>query len=222
MKQGSIFASRLKKAFAKERGRAADYELPAEPDDPVRRLCIGILGARMGEDSARAAVDRLLKKMIDWNEVRVSHAIEIQDAMGGSESSMGDGCRRMHEALQDLYYRENRVSLDRLSNLGRREARQYLEGLKGVDAYAVASVVLWSLGGHAIPIDDRLLNALRAANLVHPDATRDEVQAFLERNISAADAKDFCVVMRKFSPTKSGAEKSKPARSSKGGKKSSK
>lgn len=221
MKQGSIFASRIKKAFAKERGRAVDAE-PPEPDEPVRRLCIGVLGARMGEDAARTAVDRLLKKMIDWNEVRVSHAIEIQEAMGGSESSMGDGCQRLREALQDLYQRENRVSLDRLSNLGRREARQYLESLKGVDGYAVASVVLWSLGGHAIPVDDRLLATLRSANLVHPEATRDEVQAFLERNISAADAKEFCRVMRKFSPAKAGVEKNKSARSSKSGKKSAK
>lgn len=221
MKQGSIYATRIKKAFTKERSQAADHEVP-EPDDPVRRMCIGILGAHMGEDAARAAIDKLLKRMIDWNEVRVSHANEIQEAMGGSDSAMGEACHRLRNALQDLYQRENRVALDRLAGMGRREARQYLEGVKGVDGYAVASVVLWSLGGHAIPVDDRLLAALRSANLVHAEATRDEVQAFLERNISATDAKEFCLVMRKFSPAKASAEKGKSARSTKGAKKTSK
>lgn len=219
MKQGSIYAARIKKVFARERARAEKFDLPA-PDDPVRRLCIGILGVRSGEDAARAAVDRLLRKMIDWNEVRVSHPGEIQEAMGGADT-LGDGCRRIRETLQDLYQRENRVSLDRLKNLGRREARQYLEGLNGVDAYAVASVTLWSLGGHAIPVDDRLLAALRAADLVHPEATREEVQAFLERNISAADAREFCMVMRKFSPAKA-AEKTRPSRGAKSARKPSK
>jgi len=222
MKQGSIYATRLKKTFAKERNQAGSHEIP-EPDDPVRRMCIGILGARMGEESARHSIDKLLKRMIDWNEVRVSHANEIQEAMGGSDSAMGEACHRLREALQDLYQRENRVALDRLKGLGRREARQYLEGIKGVDGYTVASIVLWSLGGHAIPVDDRLLAALRSANLVHAEATRDEVQAFLERNISASDAKEFCIVMRKFSPAKASTEKGgKATRSAKGGKKSPK
>lgn len=221
MKQGSIFAARLKKTFSKERQQKVDLSA-SELDDPVRRLCIGILGGCIGEEAARLGVERMLKRMIDWNEVRVSHAIEIKDAIGHADSELGDACHRLREALQDLYQRENRVSLDRLKGMGRREARQYLEGIKGADGYAVAAVVLWSLGGHAIPVDDRLLAALRAGNLVHPEASRDEVQAFLERNISAADAREFCIVMGKFSPTKGSADKGKSARSGGGGRKTAK
>ena len=70
-----------------------------------------------------------------------------------------------------------------------------METLKGVDEYAVAYVVLWSFGGHAIPVWNNVLGALREANLVHPTATRAEVQAFLERNVPAADAQAFSMAV---------------------------
>ena len=74
--------------------------------------------------------------------------------------------------------------------------------------------MLWSFGGHAIPVSDPLLASLRAADLIHPTATRAEVQAFLERNINAAQAKEFCLVMRSFAvPKRAASSKSaKPSR----------
>ncbi len=96
--------------------------------------------------------------------------------------------------------------------MGRRDAKHFLEKLDGVDEFATAAVLLWSLGGHAIPVDDRLLEALRQADLVHPEATRAEVQAFLERNISAAEAKRFCLAMRTFAASGAGKSSAKAAK----------
>ena len=60
-----------------------------------------------------------------------------------------------------------------------------------------------------------LLQALRDADLVHPTAERGEVQAFLERHISASEAKEFCLVMRSFAPDKPGERRRPAARASK-------
>ena len=68
-------------------------------------------------------------------------------------------------------------------------------------------VALWSLGGHGIPIDDRLWQALRDADLVHPSADRGEVQAFLERHVAASEAKAFCILMRSFGEKAAGTAK---------------
>jgi hypothetical protein len=68
--------------------------------------------------------------------------------------------------------------------------------------------MLWCFGGHAIPVNDKLLSSLREAELVHPNATRAEVQAFLERNVNATQAKEFCVVMRSFTASKRGSASS--------------
>jgi hypothetical protein len=197
MKNGTMYAARLKKAYAKIRPTVVKPDTP-EPDDPIRRLATAILGVASGDPEGRQAVERLLSVMVDWNEVRVSTPLEVFRALGSGESVSLKQCQQLIMALRSIYQLEHRPLLDRLKALGRREARQYLEKLPGMDEYAVASVVLWSLGGHAIPISDPVLESLREQNLVDPSASRAEVQAFLERNVSAVEAKEFCLVMNAY------------------------
>ena len=197
MKDGTLYASRVKKAYARHRSSVSQPSIP-EPDDPLHRLVVAILAVGCSDETAQRAVDRALSNMVDWNEMRVSSARELNRATGNAIPQGVRQCQRVLDALQSIYDHENRLSLNRLKSLGRREARHFLESLDGVDEYAAASVLLWSLGGHAVPVNDRLLEALRKAELVNLDTGRAEVQAFLERNISAAEAKRFCLVMQSF------------------------
>ena len=197
MKDGILYAGRLRRMYEGFLRASPKPQVP-EPDDPLRRLGIAILGVECGEVKAERAVERLFSTMVDWNEVRVSNRHEIARALGNMIPDGVKRSQRLIDALQSVFQHENRLSLDRLKSIGRREARQYLEQLDGVDEFAVASVVLWSIGGHAIPVDDRLLQALRDADLTHPTADRGEVQAFLERHINVAESKEFTIVMRSF------------------------
>jgi len=197
MKQGSLYAGRVKRAFAKLRQQVKTPEIP-EATDPLHQLGIATLAVAYGMPKALQALETLHSAMAGWNEVRVSRPEEISAAMGNDEPERHVYCQRLIDILEGVYERENTLSLDRLCHMGRREAKQYLESLPGVDAYVVASVTLWSLGGHGIPVDDSLLAELGKANLVHPDASRAEVQAFLERHVSAADAREFCLAMSSF------------------------
>ncbi|MGB2984467.1 MAG: hypothetical protein WBE26_01180 [Phycisphaerae bacterium] len=201
MKNGTIYAERVIKAYAKLRQSVPTPRIP-EPDNPLHRLGIAVLGVGCSDAEAGYAIDRALTTLVDWNEMRVSSSIELNKATGNTIPCGVQRCQELIDALQAIYDRENRLSLDQLKSLGRREARHYLEQLSGVHEYAVASVILWSLGGHAIPVNDRLLKALRGADLVHPSADRAEVQAFMERHVSASDAKEFCIVMRSFGDTR--------------------
>ncbi len=81
--------------------------------------------------------------------------------------------------------------------MSRREARSYLESLAGVDPCSAASVVLYSLGGHAVPVDDDMLKYLRKEELIDPRAEIGEVQGFLERHVPAADAQAFTTLLRR-------------------------
>src|SRR3990172_5389988 len=144
MKDGTLYAGRLKKAYAKLRQSVAEPKIP-EADDPIRRLAIAILGVSSSESEAERAVDRLFTTMVDWNEVRVSSVAQVYRAMGDRIPLGLDRTRRLLDALQAIYEREHRISLDRLCGIGRREARDYLEALQGVDDFAAASVMLWSL-----------------------------------------------------------------------------
>ena len=206
MKNGTLYAKRLKTVYTKLKQGVSKPEIP-EPDEPLLRLAIGILGVGCSDDEARRALDRAFTTLVDWNEVRVSSAFELHRAAGNALPQGVQRCQQLISALRSIFDRENRMSLDRLKSMGRREARTYLEELKGTDEYSVASVIVWSLGGHAIPVNDRLLEALREGDLIHPSASRAEVQAFLERHVSATDAKAFCIVMRSLRAKKIAASK---------------
>jgi len=201
MKNGTVYAGKLKKAYAKLRQTVGSPVAP-DPDPPLRRLAVATLGVGSSDQEAERALDRALTTLVDWNEMRVSSAAELNRATGNCIPHGVERCQNLIDALQSIFDRENELSLNRLKTVGRREARHYLAGLQGIDEYAAASVILWSLGGHAIPVNDRLLESLREADLVNPTADRAEVQAFLERHIGAAEAKRFCVIMQSFAAGK--------------------
>lgn len=211
MKNGTLYAGRLKKVLPKVRREAGAQEVPAAVD-AMHSLGVAVLGRECGDAAAERAMKRALSTMVDWNEIRVSSASELNKAIGNSIPHGLQRCQDLITALQCVFDRENCLSLERLAGLGRREARQFLEQLDGVDEYAAAYVFLWSLGGHAIPVNDILLAELRDADLVNPSASRDEVQAFLERHVSAAEGKEFCLLMRSFrAPKRAAASKTAKA-----------
>jgi len=205
MKDGTRYAGRFKRAYAKLKQAATIPEIPEWPD-PVVRLATAILGVECGDDPASRAVKRLNDTMVDWNEVRASYPTEVHRAIGNQIPSAEVRCGNLIRALNAIYNREHVVSLDRLKTLGKREARHYFDELDGVDDYAAASVILWSLGGHAIPVGDRVLSALRESDLVHPSASRADVQAFLERHVAADKAKETCLVLETLRATQRSAK----------------
>lgn len=195
MKEGTLYAKRVKKSYAQLRAAQGKPEIP-EPSDPIEQLVLGLLSFETSPPDGIRALRAIREVMVDWNEVRVSTDAELARVIAAivPQSIVVASCVR--RALNAVYRKQHSVSLNSLHKLGRREARHYLEQLDGVNHYAAASVVLWSLGGHAIPVDHRLFEALRQSELVEPHADIHEVQAFLERNIAADEAKAFCLLMR--------------------------
>ena len=220
MKNGTLFGARLKKAFAKLKQGAPPPDIP-EADDPMHRLAVAILGVGSSDALAASAIDRAFQTLVDWNEIRVSNEFELNKATGNCLPHGAERCAQLIAALQSVYDSENRMSLDRLTGMGRRDAKHFLEQLAGVDEYAIASILLWSLGGHAIPVNDKLFETLRAAELVNETSDRAEVQAFLERHVSAADAKTFCLLMPTLS-VKTGTAAKKTKKTKKTGSKKAK
>ncbi len=200
MKDGTRYAGRFKRAYTKLKQGAAIPELPEWPD-PIERLATAILGVESGDGPASRAIKKLNEVMVDWNEVRASYPSEIHRVIGNQVAQAELRSGELIRALNAIYNQEHVVSLDRLKTVGKREARHYFEQLDGIDAYASASVILWSLGGHAIPVGDRVLAVLRESDLVHPSANRADVQAFLERHVAADKAKETCLVLETLKAT---------------------
>ncbi len=190
MKHGSEYARRVKRLFqqlVRKSGRPA----PVEPTDPLEQTIVGILSSCTTNTRARAVFRKLRQHTVDLNELRVTPPTELADMIGTGVPLARAKAQRIVDALNDVRRRQDRLDLSFLVQRGRREAREYLESLAGVDRPAAASVVLHSLGGHAIPVDDLTLYILRKDEFVDPSADAAEVQGFLERHVSAVDTRAF-------------------------------
>ena len=201
MKNGTVYAKRLKRVYAEIKSRT---NVPAigEATNPLRQLVLSVLSQETSLGNARKAFAALLDVMVDVNEVRVSSPREIADIIEPYIPKSRACAARLGVVLNAVYHSENNVRLDALHSIGKREAKHRLEELDGVEPYDVASVMLWSLGGHAIPVNAKLLAALRKDDLVDLNTPVAEVQSFLERHIPPAEARTFCLMMAGFSPRK--------------------
>lgn len=190
MKRGSDYAKRIKRLYhelLKKHGKPA----PVEGFEPIEQMIVGILALDSTILKAQAAYRKMRQQTVDLNELRVTPAIELADMIGDGVPLAGVKAQRIVDALNAVRKRQDTLDLGFLRQRGRREAREYLESLEGVGPTVAAHVSLFSLGGHAVPVDDLSLYVLRKEGLVDGEANVAVVQAFLERYIGASDASDF-------------------------------
>lgn len=170
----------------KRKGSADEFESL----DAVTQLVMGFLQWNSTHRAAEAAHDRLMEVMVDNNDLRVSHDREIMSIIGENYPRATERIARMREAMNELFNREHAVSLESLRDKPKKEARAYLESLRGMPPYVAAQVTLLCFGGHAIPVDDKLAELLAFEQVVPDGASAAEVGSFLERHIKAGDAVD--------------------------------
>ncbi|HOW18313.1 MAG TPA: hypothetical protein PLC79_04690 [Phycisphaerae bacterium] len=197
MKHGAEYAKRIRHLYHQLRRQ---YGKPPPPDhtEPIDQLILGILSRDTTEAKAHAAFRRLRESLVDHNELRVTPAVELAETLGPDLPDAATRAQNLVDALNAIYDRHNVVDLSFLRDKPVRDAREYLRALPGVDEFTAARVVLYSLGGHAVPVDQSMVWVLRKENLVPPEATLPEVQAFLERHISAQEAAEFAALMHRY------------------------
>ncbi len=197
MKHGGDYARRLKQLFNRLVRKFGKPTIP-EPSDPLEQLLVAILGAKASHHKAITVFRRLREQMVDLNELRVTPVSELARLIGPLIPQADLKAERIVDVLNDIRRRHDTLDLSFLKQRGRREAREYLESLEGVDRCAAASVTLFSLGGHAIPVDDLTLQVLRKDEVVDPVADLPEVQSFLEHHVSASDAAAWTLLLDRY------------------------
>lgn len=198
MKGGTEYARKIKKLFTRLK-RKHGTPPPGEPTDAVIQALLGILHRGTTLARAERALGRLQSSMVDLNELRVSTPSELVELLGTNFPYATEKAEAIIKVLNQIFDRYNGLDLRPLVNQSKRDARQVLLELDGMDAASAAGVMLFSLDGHAIPVDEVTLAVLRNEGLVDPEADVSEVQAFLERNIPSANAQSFTTLLRSWS-----------------------
>jgi len=195
MKDGANYARRIK-SFASRLSRLFKEPPPREPRPVIEELLYAILARETSDERAARALEALYQNTVDLNELRVTTPREIVRMMGEDLPEVAAKAEEIGAVLRDVVRRQGRLDLSSLKDRGLREAREYLETLQGVSPFAAAWVFSRSLGGHAIAVDENMVRFLRAERLVPEKAELADVQALLERNVSASISLRFQAALR--------------------------
>jgi endonuclease-3 len=161
---------------------------PAEPD--ARPVLEQLLYAVLRQGATREQADRayrtLQERFFDWNEIRVSSAREIEEALSDLPDAE-ERAQRLISLLQEVFETTFSFDLESLHKKGLKQAAKHLARYQAANDYAVAWVVQQSLGGHAIPLDTPALRVLRRLGLIeneHEDV--ETLRASLEHLVPKA------------------------------------
>jgi endonuclease III len=171
-----------------------------EPKDAEERPVLEqFMYAVCREGATREGADRayqnLRERFFDWNEVRVSSAREVEDALDGLPDSELRS-QRVISFLQEVFETTFSFDLESMHKKGVKQAAKQLSRYQAATDFAVAWVVQQSLGGHAVPLDAPALRALRRLGLVEEEGGDPEaVRTGIEHLVPKAKAVQFCEIL---------------------------
>lgn len=170
---------------------------------PERSLLENLLFACCLEDSdfqaAEDAYARIQQIFFDWNEIRVTSATELGEAMPSLADPRG-AALRLKNSLQSVFEQgvmtvsyEFDLEFLKKENLGKAQAE--LAKIKGASPFVQAFVVQRSLGGHAIPLDRSAMKLFAALGAIKPDEEETFQVPGLERAIPKNKGAEFSTLL---------------------------
>jgi len=167
------------------------YKAKAEP--PAGRLSVieavvfGICHEDATREQANQALSRFKDQFFNWNEVRVSPLVEIEETLAGIPDAAARA-HRIRKFLRQLFEKTYGFTLDQLTKKPLKEAIKSLQAFEEFKSdYVTATVVQQALGGHAIPIDGLTAKAFERLGLQEADvpALRSLVERAIPKNRGA-------------------------------------
>ena len=172
-----------------------------KPDDkvvqePLKALVRSAMSYDVPDDKAEGAMKAIEREFVDLNELRVATELEVQEMLGQRYPKIEERVTMITQALNNIFEREHTLSLDRLKDLSRRDARQFLRELPGVHPFVEAYVMLFAFDGHTFPIDDAMLDTLRDEDVVEETTNLDDAQKFVEHHLKDSECYELYWAMR--------------------------
>ena len=186
MNNESTYARKFNALFKKM--EAPELEIPDR--DAVTRMIVAFLQWDATAKQAETAYRKLMTVMVDNNDLRVSLPYEIKEQLGSRYPKADERIERLRDSLQRVFVLEHAIETRSLEGKSKKEVRAYFDMLPGIVPYVSATVCLLTYGAHAIPVDNKLADLLKAEAVVDPDASIEEIERFIVRQIKAGDGVD--------------------------------
>lgn len=150
--------------------------------------------------SALNALNQLRDRdnFFDWNEVRVSGLKEIQSYLADypdSEKRAVD----LKRFLKELFRQNYKFDVEGISKKTWKEAKDELAEYATLkNDHHLAHVQVLTFGGHAFPVDNRILTLFQRLGLADAGAEPSSIRGVLEKNISKAQILQTIAMFEKF------------------------
>jgi endonuclease III len=164
--------------------------------EPLWALVRGAMSYDVADERVEQAIKVIEKEFVDLNELRVATELEVQDLLGMRYPGIEERVKRITAALNAIFEKEHTLSLNRLKDVSRRDARQFLRDLPEMHPFVEAYVMLYSFDGHAVPIDDGMLAYLAEEEIVEEGTNLEDAQKFVEHHIKAEECHSFFTALR--------------------------
>jgi hypothetical protein len=142
------------------------------------------------------AIKVIEREFCDLNELRVATELEVQEMLGVRYPQIELRVKLITSALNAIFEKEHTLSLDRLKEVSRRDARQFIRDLPDMHPYVEAYVMLMSFNGHAFPIDEMMLAYLLEEEVLEEGTSLEDAIRFAEHHIKAEDCYPAFAAMR--------------------------
>ncbi len=121
-----------------------------KPRPPLNQLILSTLYHLTSVRRATKALRDLKREFVDWNEVRISHTVEVSSVISSAGWSQ-EAAERIVWMLREVYQLHNRMDLDHLGELTPTQARSCLTSLPMVSRRLADEVLLLSLMAPVLP-----------------------------------------------------------------------
>ena len=164
--------------------------------EPLWALVRGAMSYDVPDSRVEEAIKVIQREFVDLNELRVATELEVQDLLGQRYPQIEERVKLITAALNGIFEKEHTLSLDRLKEVSRRDARQFLRDLPEMKPFVEAFVMLMAFDGHACPIDDGMLEYLSDEEIVEEGTSNEDAQKFVEHHLKAEEMYPFFTSLR--------------------------
>jgi hypothetical protein len=175
----------------------------------IDAIIYAAISAEMSEKTTVSVIKKLADYFVDLNDLRVSRSEEIVEVLGKDNQVTMNIASTITRILNGIFNEYHKVSLEVLKKIGKRPAKQALEKIDGTSRFVVDYCLLTALGGHAIPLTDKMIKYLKTNEFVDPDADEQQIGGFLAKQISAKNGYEFYALLRHESESVKAKKKTK-------------
>ncbi len=164
--------------------------IPVEGRSVLEHLIYALCLENSPYEKADEAFSGLQQNFFDWNEIRVTTATELAETcrpLTDPTAAAGNIRRALHSIF------ESQFSFDleplRKENIGK--TTKQLEKHAGITPFAIGYVVQHGLGGHAIPVDEALIQTMLVLGVITPVEAEKKIVPGVERAIPKSKGIEF-------------------------------